>query len=64
MLQIRCKNNNKTIAVPIGSSLKEIFPLFGLDFKYEPVSAKVNYASQGLKFRLYQNRDVEYLDVT
>ena len=53
MLQIRCKNNNKTIAVPIGSSLKEIFPLFGLDFKYEPVSAKVNYASQGLKFRLY-----------
>ena len=50
--------------MPIGSSLKEIFPLFGLDFKYEPVSAKVNYASQGLKFRLYQNRDVEYLDVT
>ena len=29
---------------------------------YPVVSAKVNNASQGLKFRLYQNRDVEFLD--
>ena len=29
---------------------------------YPVVSAKVNNASEGLKFRLYQNRDVEFLD--
>ena len=29
---------------------------------YPVVSAKVNNASQGLKFRLFQNRDVEFLD--
>ena len=30
--------------------------------KYPVVSAKVNNTSQGLKFRLYQNRDVEFID--
>lgn len=63
MLQIRCKNNNETRSVPIGSSLLEIFPEFGLDFDLAPVSAKVNNVSQGLKFRLYQNRDIEYVDI-
>ena len=29
---------------------------------YPVVSAKVNNVSQGLKFRVYQNRDVEFLD--
>ena len=33
-----------------------------LQFPYPVVSAKVNNASQGLKFRLFQNRDVEFLD--
>ena len=64
MLQIRCKNNNQTISVPVGSSLLEIFPQFNIDLAFPPVSAKVNNTSQGLKFRLYQNRDVEYLDVS
>ncbi len=33
-----------------------------INLPYPVVSAKVNNASQGLKFRLYQNRDVEFLD--
>ncbi|MDE5986586.1 MAG: nucleoside kinase, partial [Prevotella sp.] len=41
----------------------EIFPEFGLDFKYPVISAKVNNTSQGLKFRLWQNRDVEFVDI-
>lgn len=63
MLQIRCTNNNQTKSFPEGSSLLEIFPEFGLDFKYPVVSAKVNNTSQGLKFRLWQNRDVEFVDI-
>ena len=63
MLQIRCTNNNQTKSFPEGSSLLEIFPEFGLDFKYPLVSAKVNNTSQGLKFRLWQNRDVEFVDI-
>ena len=64
MLQIRCKNNNETRSVPFGSSLQEIFKEFNLETPVNPISAKVNNVSQGLKFRLYQNRDIEYLDIS
>ena len=64
MLQIRCKNNNVTKSFPEGTSLLEVYQEFAEDIKlpYPVVSAKVNNASQGLKFRLYQNRDVEFMD--
>ena len=64
MLQIRCKNNNVTKSFPEGTSLLDVYQEFADDIKlpYPVVSAKVNNASQGLKFRLYQNRDVEFLD--
>lgn len=64
MLQIYCKNNNKSQSFPEGSNLLEIFQGFNLDFKLPVISAKVNNCSQGLKFRVYQNRDVEFLDIT
>ncbi len=64
MLHIRCKNNNITQSFPEGTSLLEVYQAFAdnLQFPYPVVSAKVNNTSQGLKFRLYQNRDVEFLD--
>ena len=60
MLQIRCKNNNMTKSFPEGSSLLDVYQEFANDIHlpFPVVSAKVNNASQGLKFRLYQNRDV------
>ena len=64
MLQIRCKNNNVTKSFPEGTSLLDIYQEFADEIKlpYPVVSAKVNNASQGLKFRVFQNRDVEFLD--
>ena len=64
MLQIRCKNNNVTKSFPEGCSLLDVYQEFQdeIQLPYPVVSAKVNNASQGLKFRLYQNRDVEFLD--
>jgi len=64
MLQIRCKNNNVTKSFPEGSSLLDVYQEFAQDIHlpYPVVSAKVNNVSQGLKFRLFQNRDVEFLD--
>ncbi len=64
MLQIRCKNNNITKSFPEGTSLIDVYQEFAdeLQMPYPVVSAKVNNTSQGLKFRLYQNRDVEFLD--
>jgi uridine kinase len=64
MLQIRCKNNNICKSFPEGSSLLDIYQEFAaeLQLPYPVVSAKVNNASQGLKFRVYHNRDVEFMD--
>lgn len=64
MLQIRCKNNNVTRSFPEGASLLDVYHDFADDINlpYPVISAKVNNVSQGLKFRLFQNRDVEFLD--
>ena len=64
MLQIRCKNTNVTKSFPEGTSLLDVYQEFADDIHlpFPVVSAKVNNTSQGLKFRLYQNRDVEFLD--
>ena len=64
MLQIRCKNTNTTKSFPEGCSLLDVYQEFQDEIKlpYPVVSAKVNNVSQGLKFRLFQNRDVEFLD--
>jgi uridine kinase len=64
MLQIRCKNNNVTKSFPEGTSLLDVYQEFADDIRlpYPVVSARVNNTSQGLKFRLFQNRDVEFLD--
>ena len=66
MLQIRCKNNNKTKSFAEGTSLLDVYQEFAdeLQLRYPVVSAKVNNVSQGLKFRLFQNRDVEFIDAS
>ena len=63
MLQIYCKNNNIYKEFPIGSTLLEIYSGFNFDFSYQVVSARVNNRSEGLNFRVYNNKDVEFLDV-
>ena len=64
MIQIRCKNNKKTQNVPIGSTLSEIFRELNLNMDYGPLSAKVNNKVEGLHFRVYHDKDIEYLDIT
>ncbi len=63
MLQIRCKNNKKIKNFRIGSTLSEIFDEFDLDMPFGPVSAKVNNKVEGLNYRVYHNKDVEFLDL-
>ena len=63
MLQIYCKNINKSKSFPIGISLLDVYSEFNLNMPYGPVSAKVNNKVEGLNFRLYNNKDVEFLDI-
>ena len=62
-LQIRCKNNKKTVNISIGSSLFEIFDEINLKMDFGPVSAKVNNKVEGLNYSVYHNKDVEFLDL-
>ncbi len=61
---IRCKNNCKLINVELGSTLKDVYVKSGLDMSYGPVSARVNNKVQGLNYRFYNSKDVEFLDLT
>ena len=63
MIQIRCKNNKKTQKVEIGSTLFDIFSAFGLQMEHGPISCKVNNKVEGLHYRVYNNKDVEFLDM-
>lgn len=63
VIQIRCKNNKKTLEVPIGSTLYEIYNVFNLKMYFGPVSAKVNNKVEGLDYRVFHNKDVEFLDL-
>ena len=64
MVQIRCKNNGVTKSFPEGISLLEVWQDFAddLHLAFPVVSAKVNNVSQGLKYRVFNNRDVEFID--
>ena len=64
MLQIYCKNSNQTKEFPEGSSLLDIYKGFELQMPYGTVSAKVNNKVESLTFRVYGNKDVEFLDIT
>ena len=64
MIQIRCKNNKKTQKVEIGSTLFDVFSAFDLKMTYGPVSARVNNKVEGMHYRVYNSKDVEFLDMT
>lgn len=63
VVQIRCKNNKKTQKVANGSTLSDIFSSFNLKMKHGPVSAKVNNKVEGMHYRVYNNKDIEFLDM-
>ncbi|WP_293505634.1 nucleoside kinase [Segatella copri] len=63
-IQIRCKNNKKTQKVEIGSTLFDVFSSFDLKMTHGPVSARVNNKVEGMHYRVYNSKDVEFLDMT
>ena len=63
MIQIRCKNNKKTQKVEIGSTLFDVFSAFALKMTHGPVSARVNNKVEGMHYRVYNSKDVEFLDM-
>ena len=64
MVKVHVLNNGKVVEVPIGSTLEEVYPLTGLKMEHGPISAHVNNKVEGMHFRVYKQKEVEFLDVT
>lgn len=62
MLRIYCKNTDTFQEFQEGTTLLDMVPAFDFERPYDILSAKVNNVAEGLKFRVFNNRDVEFLD--
>ena len=62
MVRIYCKNTGTYKEFLEGTPLLDIAPQFEFDKPYEILAAKVNNVAEGMRFRVFHNRDVEFLD--
>ena len=63
-ITVRCRNNGQQYEVDLGSNLADFYAQTGLDLPHGPISASVNNKVEGMHYRLYKPKDVEFLDIT
>ena len=62
MVKIYCKNTGSYGKLKEGTTLLDALEGFEFDRPLPILSVRVNNVSEGLKYRLYNNKDVEFLD--
>ena len=62
-VEVRCLNNGQTLQVPLGSSLETIYEAAGIQLPHGPMAARVNNKVEGMHYRVYNAKTVEFLDV-
>ena len=62
-VKIRCRNNGEMYDVPTGSTLEDVYAQIGLQMEYGPVSARVNNKVEGMHYRVYKQKEVEFLSL-
>jgi uridine kinase len=63
-VKIFCKNTNETRDFQIGASLLDIYNELQVKMPYQVVSAKVNNKIEGLRFRVFTSKTVEFVDLS
>ncbi len=63
-VRVRCMNNGQTMDVLVGSTLQEVYEAAGIQLLHGPIVAKVNNKIEGMHFRIYNAKNVEFLDIT
>lgn len=63
LLKIRCRNTGRGIMLPFGSSLYDAYREADFHMDFGPVAALVNNKVQGMNYRFYNNKDVEFLSL-
>ena len=63
-VSIHVINNGMTVEAPVGATLEEVYQMSGLQMEHGPISAHVNNKVEGMHFRVYKQKEVEFLDIT
>ena len=63
-IKIHIRNNGNTIEVPMGCTMEEAYTLSGLELNHGPISVRVNNKVEGMHYRVYKQKTVEFLDIT
>ena len=63
MVKIRCRNNGGVFEVPIGSTVEDAYKVSGVTMDHGPVCVRVNNKTEGMHYRIYHNKDLEFLDM-
>lgn len=63
-IKVHVINNGAVVEVPIGSNLVDVYQQSGLKMEHGPISAHVNNKVEGMHFRVYKQKEVEFLDIT
>ena len=63
-IKVNCLNNSQAYDVPMGCSLEEAYQQIGLSMPYQPISAHVNNKVEGMHYRMYTPKNIEFLDLT
>lgn len=63
-ITIYCKNTDSFKDFEIGTSLLDIYTAFGSPLKWPVMNARVNNKVEGLSYRCYFPKDVEFVDIT
>ncbi len=63
-ITIRCKNTGRSHKIPMGYTLEETAELLEINLPHGITSAKVNNKVEGLHFMFFNDKDVEFLDIT
>ena len=64
MLEIYCKNNHTYYDVENGSSLLDIYHQIGCKLPHQVACARVNNTTKELNYKVYTNKDIEFLDLS
>lgn len=62
MIRIYCRNNGTFREFREGTTLLEMVPEFEFEKPCEILAAKVNNVAEGLLFRVFNNKDIEFMD--
>ena len=63
-VEVRCLNNGQILPIPMGSKLQDVYEAAGLQLPHGPMAARVNNKVEGMHYRIYNAKTVEFLDIT